>query len=256
MINSAHVSESERNLFDDASARECRSEIAERHSPHPAVSGRDTIHSSRRDSAAGRCRQRITPSSRVPALAGSSGYLRTRRPSTATLWIPFAATIVGSLVALFGVLYVSQRTVRTALEINERMLALQNKLKYSEIVIDALRFFGSNQGTQSRGVGIAVIRANIDNPDFAFYRLTWRAVLEMQALFLLTGSKELDRPEEIANLGAIVDLLGTLKQDKPALNNLPIKAAQALNAVRGPKDPGLDLTGNGGRAVVAAIQAL
>jgi len=61
---------------------------------------------------------------------------------------------------------------------------------------------------------------------------------------------------EIANLHAAVDLLQVLKNDKPSFDPKPIKDALALNERRTANDPGLDLTGNAGQAVVTAIQQL
>jgi hypothetical protein len=166
------------------------------------------------------------------------------------LWIPFAATILGSLLALGGVLLVSRKTVETT----EKMLDLQNKQKYTELVLDALKFFGSGQGTQSRSVGIGVIRANVENPDFAPYKPVWCSVLELQAMYLLTDSKEKERPDEIANLSAIVALLAKVKDAR--FDSKPIKDALVTNSHTSSQGKGLILTGSAGQAVAKAIQAL
>lgn len=134
------------------------------------------------------------------------------------------------------------------------MIEHQNKQKFTELVLDGLRFFGSSQGTQSRSVGIAIIRANFKNPDFTPFKQTWCSVLEYQALYLLSDSKERARPDEIANLRSIVLLLkeaGTSHFDVAS-----VQAAAHRNKTKGSKSPGLDLTGPDGQIVLDMIMKL
>jgi hypothetical protein len=75
-------------------------------------------------------------------------------------------------------------------------------------------------------------------------------------VYLLAASNMGTRPDEIANLGSIVELMHILQKYDGTLILPAVKSAQKLNNSRGSKGPGLDLTGVDGQAVANRIIAL
>lgn len=173
-------------------------------------------------------------------------------------WLTPGVALVSSILALIGVAWVSYRTFETT----KITIALQNKQKFTELVWDGLKFFGAKQGTQSRSVGISIIKANVNDRVLELYRPTWRSVLESQAVYLLTRSDQEDRLDEIANLGSIADLLKILLKDTPdgSFDTSSLKAAVEKNQKNwsppNGKGPGLDLRGDEGKNVLKKLREL